>query len=58
MDISEEKYEKILSFKINYKYSEDEIKERIINIPFRFFNVSFLKDYYIIQVAFPLINEI
>ena len=58
MDISESKYKDFLSFQINHKYSRTEMEEKIVNVPFRYFNVRYTGNGYIVEPSFPLINEI
>ena len=58
MNISEDNYIKFLSFKINYNYSEDEIRSIIENIPFKYFNIINNIDKYVIKTSFPLINDL
>ena len=48
MNTSEDNYIKFFSFKINYKYSKDEILQLIKFIPFRFFNITENNDKYIV----------
>ncbi len=59
LDIKDDYYYKLLSFKINEPYSKKELKNIIDNIPFRFFNIyDFDEDEYYIIPNFPLIDEI
>ena len=58
LNVSEDVYAKFLSFKINYKYSKNEMIKIIDFIPFKLFYVSEEKGVYIVTAAFPLINEI
>ena len=58
MNISEEGYKKFLSFKTNYKYSINEIKKIIDNIPLEFFDIPVYNSKYNVKTSFPLIDEI
>ena len=58
LNVSEDVYAKFLSFKINYKYSKNEMIKIIDFIPFKLFYVSEEKGVYIVTAAFPLIKEI
>ena len=59
LDIKDDYYYKLLSFKINESYSKKDLKNIIDNVPFRFFNVyDFDEDEYYIIPNFPLIDEI
>ena len=58
MDASDNNYEKLLSFQMNYNYSMSDIIQIISNVPFKYFNIKRKNMQYIIEPGFPLMTEI
>ena len=58
MNISDNLYLNLLSFKISYKYSMSDMTKIIDFIPFKYFDINESYGHYTVLTSFPLINEI